>query len=690
MKASETTLKSLLQGERQYLVPLYQRRYSWERPHLQQLWDDLTALLDADVSSSHFLGSVVLAPSPGNTPAGVQSWLVVDGQQRLTTLSILLCAIRDERRVDDPQAAERIDDLYLTNRYAPGRQRYTLVPTQADRASWIALVESTASGGGDDRIGQAYRFFRAKFSILDPAERTLDLSRIEEIVAGRLAIVEIAAHADDNVHRIFESLNHTGQRLTQADLLRNYLFMRMTTRADHVYESQWLPLQNLLDDKQLEQLVWLELVLQGDDRATQESIYHLQQQRIKQMHGEAEIEQWVVDLHRKALLFHRIVHPGAEPNPLVRKALDRLDRWGAAVVHPIALRVLLACESGELTPDEAAVSLRVVESYLVRRTIAGIPTNNNNRVLMSLVKELGSSVPSAAEITRILSGPRRRFPTDQHIKDAVLANPFYWTGRGPQRTYILRCIEEAYNHSEPLDFTTSKLTIEHVLPQSATKEWLEMMAQDAAPDETPDEIHSSLVHTLGNLSLTAYNAKLANDTFEAKKKILADSGLAMNREIADALRWGRPEIHQRGRSMAEKIISLWPGPSNTASVEPIDPKWTLMTQVLASIPAGRWTSYSDIAGVIGTHQRAVGARLSTVTVPNAHRVLKLRGTISPDFRWPDPNCTDDPRTVLEAEGIIFDTQARAAASQRMAARELAEAVGLNTETDEPPPASETP
>ncbi|WP_327039979.1 DUF262 domain-containing protein [Micromonospora ureilytica] len=679
MKAGETTLKGLLQGERQYLVPLYQRRYSWKRRHLEQLWNDLLSLGDADLPVTHFLGSVVLAPNPANTPAGVQSWLVVDGQQRLTSLSILLCAIRDHVRDTDPEAATRIDDLYLLNKWAKGLSKYTLLPTQADREAWISLVERKADAGGDDAIGVAYRYFLGALAAGDDGQ-PFDLERLEQAIVARLSIVEIAAHADDNVYRIFESLNHTGRRLTQADLLRNYLFMRLPTRDEHVYQHQWVPLQELLNDDELTQLVWLDLVLRGDDRATQESTYQAQQQRLMHVSDEAGIEAWVEELHRRARLYSRILRPELEKDMVLRHALDRLRRWGAAVVEPIALLVMLAHEHGRLTVAEAAASLRVVESYLVRRMIAGIPTNNTNRLLMSIVKELGDTAPTAAEITRLLSGPRRRFPTDQLIREAVLANPFYWNGRGPQRTYVLRCIEEAYEHGEPLDFAKSKLTIEHVLPQSATPEWLEMLAADA-PGEPPEELHGSLVHTLGNLSLTAYNGKLANDSFAVKKKILADSGLAMNRAIADADQWARTQIHQRGREMADKIVQIWPGPDHSAVAEPIKPQWALMTSVLASIPAGRWTSYSDVAAVIGSHQVPVGTRLATVSVPNAHRVLKLNGAVSAEFRWPDPQRKDDPRAVLESEGVVFNAQGRAGKAQRMTASDLAKAIGIGLDGD---------
>jgi alkylated DNA nucleotide flippase Atl1 len=156
-----------------------------------------------------------------------------------------------------------------------------------------------------------------------------------------------------------------------------------------------------------------------------------------------------------------------------------------------------------------------------------------------------------------------------------------------------------------------------------------------------------------------------------KRRHLADSGLAMNREIARSEQWGRPEIRTRGRALAERIISIWPGPDEQAAATPVEPRWRLMNQVLASIPAGRWTSYSDVAEVIGSHQVPVGVRLASVVTPNAHRVLKLTGHISPDFRWPDPQRTDDPQEVLTAEGIRFDEWLRADQEQRLTADELA-------------------
>ncbi|WP_462186640.1 MULTISPECIES: ADP-ribosylglycohydrolase family protein [unclassified Frankia] len=590
-KANETTLGELLQGQCQYVVPLYQRPYSWERANLRQLWADITSVAAAGPAATHFLGSLVLAPSPSTTPAGVAIWLVVDGQQRLTALSILLCAIRDHVRDDDQMLAAKIDDLYLMNRYAAGTERYTLLPTRADRTAWTALVERSPEAGGRAGIGDAYQFFRKELAALRDADDPLDAALIEQTMVGQLAIVEIA---------------------------------RMSTTTSTASRST--------------------TPAAGSPRRTCCSAgFSIRTGRRTRSCG---------------------------------RPYTGCAGGGADVVRPTVLHVLIAHANDRLDATEAAAALRVVESYLVRRMLVGIASANSNRILMSLVKELGDQTPTAAAITRVLSGPRKKFPTDQLVKEAVLLNPFYWTGRGPQRTYVLRGLEEDYEHLEPVDWGV-KLTVEHILPQSLSRPgWKAVLDADAHEGETRDELHRRLVHTLGNLTLTAYNPKLADHEFTEKKKLLADSGLAMNREIAGQDRWGREEIQNRGRALAERIVKIWPGPDESVVPPPQDQRWTLMIRVLAAIPPGRWTSYSDVAEVIGSHAVAVGAKLASARISNAHRVLLLNGSISPDFRWPDPERTDDPREILAAEGVILSRSGRALARQRMTAAELAAAAEL--------------
>lgn len=236
--ARETSLQELLEGSKQYQVPLYQRTYSWTRAQLARLWEDVATLAEDradDPKVTHFIGSLVLAASPANGPAGVSEFLVIDGQQRLTTLSVLLCAIRDHRAAHEgPEHRERIDQQYLQNRWKVEAHRMKLVPTQADRYAYLACLDAAPEAGGSDPIGAAYRYFAGELVAVDDPDDPADIDRIEDAVISGLSLVSVTAQPGDNAHRIFESLNNTGLRLNQGDLLRNYLFMRLPTRAEAV------------------------------------------------------------------------------------------------------------------------------------------------------------------------------------------------------------------------------------------------------------------------------------------------------------------------------------------------------------------------------------------------------------------------------------------------------------------------
>ncbi|ATE52993.1 GmrSD restriction endonuclease domain-containing protein [Actinosynnema pretiosum] len=670
MRANESVPRNLLQGDKCYVVPLYQRTYSWTRDNLAQLWADIVMLLDAPNEDGHFLGSVVLAPSHANTASGVQSWLVVDGQQRITTLSILLCAIRDLVKGENPQLARKIDVQYLLNEFANGSERYTLLPTQADRNSWTDLVDGKAVAGGEDTIGSSYRFFLGQLEQLvrEGDEVRYDkLQRLEQVVVSKLSFVEISAQAGDNVYRIFESLNNTGLKLTQADLLRNYLFMRLPKNSERIYATYWLPMQNLLKDD-LVDLIWLDLVLKGS-RAVRRSLYQEQQKHLERLATEAQVEEWIVELHAKASVFRLVLAPTEEENPQVREALDRLHRWGATVVHPIALRVMLSYRAGQLDAQQVADALRVVESYLVRQALVGMASAGNNVMLGDLVKAFDDEVPTAKAITRVLTRQRSRFPGDQAVREAVLEHPFYWRGKEWQKKFVLRCFEEGWGRGEQVDFEKSKLTIEHVMPQTLTEEWRRGLAQDLGDYETVEELHQAVVHTLGNLTLSAYNGQMSNKPFDAKRRVLASSGLAMNLDIAERSTWGVAEIRQRGEELADLAIKIWPGPDDSIPHEPQSPKLAAVRRALREVPSGRWTNYLTIAQVSGTHRRTISKWLVQYALPNAHRVLKSDGAIPATISM-GCHSREEQIAVLEAEGIAFGKNSRAGMKHHLSLEDL--------------------
>ncbi|MGW0216820.1 GmrSD restriction endonuclease domain-containing protein [Micromonospora chokoriensis] len=672
--AHETTLRELLEGAKQYRVPLYQRTYSWTDSQFRRLWEDIRKLAEERTESpnlTHFIGSLVLAPSPTLGPS-VSEFLVVDGQQRLTTLSILLCAIRDHRaKHEDPDHRDRIDQEYLINKYKPAH-RLKLVPTQADRAAYEACLEATPQAGGSDQVGAAYRFFAAQLVAVDDPDDPMDIERIEDAVISGMALVSVVAGASDNVYRIFESLNNTGLKLTQADLLRNYLFMRLPSRGDAVYDSLWFPLQKQLDAGELEQLFWLDMV-QRNPEVKQTDTYVGQQARLNGLHTEAEIEVEVRRFCRLGALLRIILHPEEEQDPEVRRRLARLNAWDTTTVLPLLLHLLDRRKEGTATSEQIASAMLYVESYFIRRLLIGRATASINRVLLRIVTDMRKDLPVDEAVRAYLSVGRKYYATDASLREAVRSIPFYLNGRATQRKLVLQWLEESYGSKEPV--APVSLTIEHVMPQSPTAEWRQMLSEDLQGEESFAEVHEALVHTLGNLTLTGYNAELSNSSFLVKRAQLGKSGIALSQEIASQKRWGRPEIHARADGLAERIIATWPGPTVEAGNKSEVP-WDVMNTALAALPAGSWTAYGDLAALIGSHPVSVGGRLANHPAPNAHRVLQAEGVVSPNFHWLDPSRSDDPQALLREEGVEFDKYGRASQAQRIGVEELAQLAGM--------------
>jgi hypothetical protein len=353
VQVRETNLKQLVQGEKQFRVPLWQRQYTWRLADHRLLWRDIMEQYTraADVAGpgqpGHFLGSIVLSPVP-SAASGVASYLIVDGQQRLTTLMLILSAIRDAAAKTDERAIERYDELYLINKFQQGEAQFRLVPTQADRASFFACVTRGAGAGGQDPIGQAYRFFRSHVELLDAGGEPLDLGRLTAVVVERLAVVDITTGRGDNAHRIFQSLNATGVNLTQADLLRNLIFMLLPGRAAEVYDEVWRPMEQLVGFGNLEGLARVDLQRRGIDVAV-DDVFRRHQDRLEEMPGEDAVEETVRDLALRARHYKRIIDPGEEEDEELRAGLLRLRRWGAQTSYPVLMAAYDLRERGLLS-----------------------------------------------------------------------------------------------------------------------------------------------------------------------------------------------------------------------------------------------------------------------------------------------------------------------------------------------------
>ncbi len=687
MKVAETTLQELLGGAKQFRVPLFQRTYTWkERDHVQ-LWHDIMTLyadMRADnahetIGARHFIGSFVLAATPSS--ATVPAFLVVDGQQRLTTLTILLAALREVAATTDPVAFERITNSYLVNQYKQGDDHFKFVPTNADRAAYVSCIQGKHSGSARDLISKAYAFFLVQLSQSGPDDEPLDIVALEDAIVSRLAIVDITAQQDDNVHRIFESLNATGVGLTQADLLRNYLFMLMPNRANAVYDEVWVPMQDDLGVDRLEGLARVDLRRRGI-AVRDDDVYRAQQTRLRPIeHSEVAIEAAVRDLAVRARHYKRILFPANEVHVGVRRHLEFLSRWRATIMHPLVMHMYSERDAGRLSADEMANALLNVESFLVRRFMVGASGKNLNNIVAALMTSLLAEEKPILDVVRVqLSGARKNWASDEEVRLAAESRPLYYYGRAEQRRMILERLEEAFAHKEQGSLADLALSVEHVMPQTLSAEWIVELSE---LDTDPERTHRELVHTLGNLTLTGYNAELSNNPFDRKQQIYGDSHLSLNKSLQQQARWGRAEITKRARELADLAISIWPAPEEV-SEKSFGFDWSRMHAAIAAIPDGKWTTYGDLAALAGTSAQAVGVHIATnPALSKAYRVLTWDGQISEGFAWSDPTDDRDPRAVLASEGVDF-VDGKALQAQRLPADSLMELLGWFDPDDDYP------
>lgn len=697
MDVQETRLREVLQGQTQYRVPLYQRPYSWTLKQLERIWADIIELAEAhqtSPSATHFTGSLVL--STGQIGPNGTEFLVVDGQQRLTTLSILVAAMRDhyaETEPDDLAQIARLEETFLIDRFKQGDARLKLLPTQADRLAYRSIIAGSIDHSAPSGLVEAYRFFRTKLRLADDPDDPHDMPRIEGAVLNGLVFVAITAKGEDNVYRIFESLNNTGMKLTQGDLLRNYLFMRAGERGEEVYETWWLPMQKLLSPGDLEALFWIDLIWRSPDSKAGD-IYSGQVDRLRHLDQEQVIDE-VKRFKRLAELFAIYRDPSLEQNARVARQLRRVKSWGIGSMDVLVLFWLRLRDEGVIGDTDVADALHLIESFLVRRIIIGAPANSLPKIFNRAVTELGET-PSVDGLRRYFTVGRKFYATDAQVTEAVLTKPFYYQGRPNQRKTVLAWLEEA----TPITFLgterigkeladVSETSIEHVMPQTLSPAWREAIASQT-DDRSVDEVHEELLHTLANLTLTAYNSELSNRPFPEKRELLESSGLRMNHEIAARQTWGPDAILERGRMLAERIVTTWVGPMAETDTSDSGVSWKIAIDAVGAIPAGRWASYGDVAAIAGTHPVPLGQFLATKPIAGAYRVLQAAGTVSPGFYWnPDNEHSGrDVHDVLRGEEIDFDSELRASPEQRMRVSELAELIGLSVRSDVEPQTEE--
>ncbi len=551
MKASETRFQQIIEGTKQYIVPLFQRPYSWEKKEWDTLWDDLVDLYENDKPKYHFIGSLVTIPTDF-APEGVSKYLLIDGQQRLTTIFILFTVLRDLAKKNDFQdLADEITQTLLVNKFKKESDYFKLLTTQLDRDSFQTLITNGAEKVSPSKIKDCYLFFERRIR-----NNRIDIAKFKEVITNRLSAVSIVLDHDDNPHVVFESLNAKGYPLTQADLIRNYFFMRISADLhDKIHKDYWEPMQRDLGEN-LTEFIRHYLMREGA-KIKQSDVYFT----LREHYNNRDALEALREIAHFSKYYQKLLQPTNEASSKIQEALIRLNRLEIATSYPFLLNCYHDYDRGDLSHDNFVEILHIIENYIIRRSVCGVPTNDLNKIfpgLYSQVKVYEDFVKGVREELQ-----KRKYPKDAEFHESLRQSDLY-RDRSKIR-FILENLERALSNKETVNLT-NEISIEHVLPQSLTPWWRKHLGPSAEED------HDLVKNTLGNLTLTGYNSELSTKPYDEKRKILSNSPFALNRYFRDVERWTRKEIEDRSSFLADQALKVWSyfGYSRTSMVVSTD------------------------------------------------------------------------------------------------------------------------
>ena len=540
MQANEARVQKLIEGQLQYVVPLFQRAYSWKEKQWQTLWDDILELCLEVQPRNHFIGSIVTIPAK-SVPEGVAKYVLIDGQQRLTTLFILLSAIRDRNADGSEKLSEKINNILLRNLYQDGNDVYKLLPTQVDRAAFVGIVDRSLFES-DSLIGESYRYFKKALQ----KHPQVPSERVYDVIRNQLVVVSIVLESSDNPYVIFESLNAKGRPLTQADLIRNYFFMRFPVgQQEEVYCAHWEPMQDRLKDDLTEFI--RHYLIRGGKQVKQSDVFVALKDRVDGL-NQTDLRDYLRSLDTHSVHYSKFLDPTNEPSRNIRSRLKRLRQYEATTSFPFLLDAYHDYYTGSISAEDMIEVLDVLESFIIRRFICGVPTHGLNKVFLALHAQASKYPDFVDGLHAVLAD--KSFPEDEQFRGSFTTAPIYGGDRNAKAKLILERLEEWYAHKEAVD--TAATTIEHVMPRTVTTWWKEHLGDNW------QSVHNKWLDTVGNLTLTGYNSELSNADFETKKAMLQKSHLELNRYFEEQGVWDEQAIMCRGLVLADFALKIWP------------------------------------------------------------------------------------------------------------------------------------
>lgn len=576
MDAEDLYLQDLFTGKDQYTIPVFQRRYSWEKKQWEQIWEDITLLLDSPLGEEeHFIGAFVTM-SGENKPGSRPKYLVIDGQQRLITICLILCAIRDtaaeltedtlseipEEESDSlKNLPDKIQDENLIDPYEEGQDKYRIISRTEDRDALFELLEQgeLEEDLEETSIGEAYAYFSDSVQDLVDEVSVYSLYKLRQIIIEQLPLAMITAEEDENPYTIFETLNERGLDLHESDLIRNFVFMQLNLdEQDEFNREYWLPFEQKFeeteeyDEEDLTRFYRMYLMRNGN-YVKQNGVYDSFKKRVGLTpHKLAE------QLDYYSNLYLSIRRPEEASPGWLRDLLVRKQSLDIGTADPLILNLLDRWKSGKLSDDDLRRAFRGLESFAIRRSICDRSTRGYYQIFPTSISSIDEEnvVDSLFEY---LFG--RGWPDDEEFRSAFTTFDLYT--REPEKCrLILKTLQQDYGHKEPVKL--GELQIEHVIPQTIGNDkhgeaWKSMLGEDW------EEIHEKWVHTPGNLTLTGYNPELSNRKFEDKQDLLEDSHLDLNDHFVEVDKWTELEIRDRGEELAQRCAQLWSVPDIVAT-----------------------------------------------------------------------------------------------------------------------------
>lgn len=584
MKASEKKIKDLFSEAKTFFaIPVYQRDYNWQEKHCKQLFEDILNVgKDIDITS-HFIGSIVYIHE-GVYGIGEKEFYVIDGQQRMITITLLHIALYHRLKESKEEYADEIYELYLVNKFSKRDIKLKLLPPEENlnilnkilEENWEELEEYQ-----DRNIVKNYKFFKEIISNYSNEE-------IEYLLAGldKIIYVDIALEKDkDDPQKIFESLNSTGLDLSQGDLIRNYILMDLEREKQNlVYKNLWLPIENNCKislgneiKNYVSDFIRDYLTLKNGKIPSKPKVF----EEFKEFYDKNNDEQ-LEDIKNFSEEYSHIIKPNTEKDKDIRKELKNLKVLDQTVINTFLIGILRDYRENKIVKNEILEILKLLQSYIWRRFITEKPSNALNKIFQGMYLRISKDQKYYKSLEESLLN--QDFPTDDELKEALKTKNVYKDKE--KLRYVFKELEN-YNHNELIDFENEKITIEHIFPQKPNKSWKEKYS-----DYELEEM-KTFKDTISNLTLTGSNANLGNKSFLEKRNDdihgYKNSKLYLNKYLSKLNEWNLSAMEGRFEELFKNIVKVWKRPENSEDKD-IE-KVTFVLKGAASSGTGKLLAY---------------------------------------------------------------------------------------------------